>query len=135
MGSALVHGIYAADSRTLSTRATFPSLLAAEERGGGSVARGFLMSVLLRSPVDVSESSSSGAAYEMGDLVRRMKGVSVYSFVDGLQTIPRAIEEALRALPNVTIKAGSSNEVKEIKPAVDDIEVCIYRWLCMQKHA
>src|SRR6185437_4646091 len=41
-GSALVHGIYAADSRLLSVRAAFPSIWDAHIRGGGSVARSML---------------------------------------------------------------------------------------------
>ncbi|TFY70988.1 hypothetical protein EVG20_g2019 [Dentipellis fragilis] len=40
MGSALVHGIYGADSRKLSVRAAFPSMWAAEEVGRGSVVWG-----------------------------------------------------------------------------------------------
>lgn len=41
-GSALVHGIYAADSRKLSVRAAFPGVWKAEERGNGSVLWGML---------------------------------------------------------------------------------------------
>ena len=41
-GSALIHGVYAADARALSVRATFPTLLEAEERGRGSIVRGML---------------------------------------------------------------------------------------------
>jgi oxygen-dependent protoporphyrinogen oxidase len=41
-GSAMVHGIYAADSRILSVRAAFPTLWDAEEKGGGSIIRGLL---------------------------------------------------------------------------------------------
>lgn len=44
--SAIVHGIYAADSRSLSVRAAFPFLWEAERRGGGSVLRGLFLNAL-----------------------------------------------------------------------------------------
>ncbi|EDR09465.1 uncharacterized protein LACBIDRAFT_319089 [Laccaria bicolor S238N-H82] len=91
-GSALVHGIYAADSRQLSTRAAFPSLWEAEERGGGSVVRGFLRK---KAPVEDD--------YELGNMLDVMKDVSVYSFRDGIQTLTNALESYLVARDNVRI--------------------------------
>ncbi|KAE9396700.1 Protoporphyrinogen oxidase [Gymnopus androsaceus JB14] len=76
-GSALVHGIYAADSRQLSVRAAFPSLWAMEDRGWGSVVRGAL----------IPSAALSRGDYNVGDLPEIMKGVSVYSFSDGMETL------------------------------------------------
>ena len=93
-GSALVHGIYAADSRNLSVRAAFPVLWEAEERGWGSVVRGFLLP---------SERKSSGDTYDLGKTLELMRQVSVYSFKDGMQSLTNALEERLLATKNVDI--------------------------------
>jgi oxygen-dependent protoporphyrinogen oxidase len=93
-GSALVHGIYATDSRNLSVRAAFPSLWAAEERGWGSVIRGFLRP---------SAPSLSLQDYELGETPQLMRGVSVYSFRDGMQAITNALERHLSDRSNVLI--------------------------------
>jgi len=97
-GSALVHGIYAADSRQLSVKAAFPSLWHAEERGRGSVIRGMLTPVRSRKETD---------PYELGLMGDLMQGTSVYSFKDGMRTLTDALESYLLALPNVTIIRGT----------------------------
>ncbi|TDL25243.1 Protoporphyrinogen oxidase [Rickenella mellea] len=96
-GSALVHGIYAADSRELSVRAAFPTLWEAEERGKGSVLKGFL-----KRRKDVR--SKEGDDYELGDVVVAMKGVSVYSFRDGIETLATRLAKALHHASNVTVR-------------------------------
>ncbi|KAG7094962.1 hypothetical protein E1B28_005763 [Marasmius oreades] len=102
-GSALVHGIYAADSRKLSVRAAFPSLWEAEERGWGSVIRGLLVPNTQRSrPIDDD--------YEAGDITKLMESVSVFSFKDGMSTITDTLVEYLkqrqhvRLLPNTGVE-------------------------------
>lgn len=92
-GSALVHGIYAADSRVLSVRAAFPSLWDAEERGGGSVARGFLRSHKVAHKDD----------YALGDTLEMMKDVSVYSFLDGMETLTEAMTKYLKQNSKVRV--------------------------------
>ena len=94
-GSALVHGIYATDSRKLSVRAAFPSMWDAEERGRGSLVRGLL--VPGRAP------KAEGEKYELGRTLEMMDGVSVYSFRDGMETLTKALEERLRSAANVRI--------------------------------
>ncbi|PPQ85350.1 hypothetical protein CVT25_000641 [Psilocybe cyanescens] len=95
-GSALVHGIYATDSRTLSVRAAFPAIWEAEERGWGSVVRGFLMP---KKKKEMAEQET----YEMGNVPDMMRGTSVYSFRDGMETLTKAMERKLQATPNVSI--------------------------------
>ncbi|KAF9530183.1 protoporphyrinogen oxidase [Crepidotus variabilis] len=95
LGSALVHGVYAADSRRLSVKAAFPILLAAEERGGGSVVRGLLFSSQKKNQVNES--------YEFGGLEDYMRNTAVYSFKDGMATLTKAIEDHLMTIPNVNI--------------------------------
>ena len=93
-GSALVHGIYATDSRNLSVRAAFPILWEAEERGRGSVIRGFLFPHKRRSDEET---------YDLGRTLELMHHVSVYSFKDGMQSLTNALETRLLATKNVDI--------------------------------
>jgi len=98
--SALVHGVYAADSRELSLRAAYPMLWNAEAYGGGSVVWGALKPKPKR-PVD------DGSSYELGSsLPKLMNGVAVYSFKDGLSTFPNAFAKALKSRSNVQIRTG-----------------------------
>jgi len=66
-GSALVHGIYAADSCQVSVKAAFPFLWQAEETGKGSVARGFLFPF---------QKQIKGDAYELGCIPDIMRNVA-----------------------------------------------------------
>lgn len=98
--SALVHGIYATDSRKLSLRAAYPMLWNAEAYGGGSVVWG----ALKPKPKRPTEDPSS---YELGSsLPERMKGVAVYSFRDGISALPGALVKALKSQHNVEIRTG-----------------------------
>ena len=98
--SALVHGVYATDSRKLSLRAAYPMLWNAEAYGGGSVVWGALKPKPKR-PVD--ESSS----YELGSsLPGLMKNASVYSFKGGLSALSGSLVEALKSRSNVEILTG-----------------------------
>ena len=118
-GSALVHGIYAADSRELSVRAAFPSLWDAETRGNGSVLLGMFR----------GGRTKDEGVYELGDLVDRMKGVSVLSFKEGIEALPRALEKHLAAKENIEILKGTA--VSSLRMAEDEqIEVGISSVVC-----
>ena len=98
--SALVHGMYAADSRKLSLRAAYPMLRNTEAHGGGSVVWGALKPKPKR-PVDDS------SPYELGSsLPELMKDAAVYNFKDGLSTLPNALAKALKSRSNVEIRTG-----------------------------
>ena len=99
-GSALVHGIYAADSRKLSVRAAFPSLWTAEERGWGSVVRGMLMPSL--------PNFRRASDYDLGEASQILKNASVYSFMDGMQTLTDELEYYLSNQSNVGILRNTS---------------------------
>lgn len=100
-GSALVHGIYAADARKLSLRSAFPSMWDAEERGRGSVLLGSL-----RAPSSIPPHSYPHTNYDLGDLQDRMCDVSVYTFRDGIGTLVNALVHYLRNQPNVHMYSG-----------------------------
>ncbi|KAL0572821.1 oxygen-dependent protoporphyrinogen oxidase [Marasmius crinis-equi] len=104
-GSALVHGIYAADSRKLSIRAAFPSLWEAEERGRGSVVRGMLVP---------SKASSSLDDYDTGDVPEMMSGAPVFSFKDGMSTITNSLVRYLEGQPNVRIITDTRVELLDL---------------------
>ena len=114
LGSALVHGIYAADARLLSVRAAFSTLLQAEERGNGSLVRGMLR----RS----DEKSDPFAGYDIGDVAALVKDAAVFSFVERMETLSNALNKHLRSTSNVTISDGA--DVVALRPSSsDDIEV------------
>ena len=72
----------------------------AEACGGGSVVWGALKS---KPKGPVNDSSS----YQLGNsLPRLMKNASVYSFINGLSTLPNALAEDLRSRGNVEIRMG-----------------------------
>ena len=96
-GSALVHGIYASDSRMISVRAAFPSLWQAHLAGGGSVARGMLRSF------GGAKTASPINSYELGGVPNFMSDVSVFSFREGLSTLSRALREAFSAQRNIEV--------------------------------
>ncbi|KAI0667290.1 Protoporphyrinogen oxidase [Trametes maxima] len=108
-GSALIHGIYATDSRLLSVRAAFPALPRLEELGNGSVVRGALREMLLafrhrKAQRRIADREAS--AYQLGPIAQRMTGVSVYSFRNGMQTLTDAMAQYLENQGNVDIIVG-----------------------------
>ncbi|KAG8835351.1 oxygen-dependent protoporphyrinogen oxidase [Serendipita sp. 399] len=107
-GSAVVHGIHAADSRRLSLRASFPSLWEAEDRGRGSVIAGIMRQT----------KPETGGTFETGDMLNFMSDVSVFSFRDGLSVIPDAIARRLS-----TSSIRLSTKVHGIVPSADKFQV------------
>lgn len=97
-GSALIHGIYAADSRQISLRSAFGAMWDAAERGWGSLIRGSLF----------ASKKQTQDTYETGNIPQLMTGASVYSFKDGLQTLTDSLEEELRRQSHVEILRGSA---------------------------
>ncbi|KAH8103023.1 Protoporphyrinogen oxidase [Cristinia sonorae] len=101
-GSALVHGIYAADSRQLSVRAAFPSLWDAAIDGKGSVVRGFIRKALR------TKDAVDDELYQLDDVSSLMRNVSVYSFKEGMETITRAISRNLDSRSHIEIITGDA---------------------------
>lgn len=120
LSSALVHGIYAGDSRELSVRAAFPPLWSIAQEGGGSIGRGLAWH-LFRHMVGLAPKSPD-KHYDIGEVAKVMQGVSVYSFCEGMGTLVGALEEELERKPNVKI-AKEEGAAAIIKSAVDGIKV------------
>ncbi|GLB43263.1 putative catalyzes the 6-electron oxidation of protoporphyrinogen-IX to form protoporphyrin-IX [Lyophyllum shimeji] len=118
LGSALCHGVYAADARELSVRAAFPALYGLEDRGGGSVVLG-----VLKDMVSFGKGKGKGEGvdeYDLGDVEAKMRGVAVYSFRGGMQTLSDALVKALEAWPNVELCAGEAASGIEMREDEND---------------
>jgi oxygen-dependent protoporphyrinogen oxidase len=112
LGSALVHGIYAADSRELSVSAAFPMLRVSERRGNGSVIWGELGPAAWfgRAAGTVGEQDEqweTGARVDPG-WDARVAAAAVLSFRGGMETLVRALVDALRGFQNVTLRSGTA---------------------------
>lgn len=111
MISALVHGIYAGDSRRLSglppanlvVKSCFPFLWNAEKKFG-SIAFG----ILADSQTPASSVHTMAHTPAAVPFIQDVKAKSaLYSFRDGLQTLSDAIAHSLAAHPNVEIRCGT----------------------------
>jgi oxygen-dependent protoporphyrinogen oxidase len=118
-GSALVHGVYAADSRDLSIRAAFPVMWAGEDESKSSVLGGMFVSSFNKEKTLALEREKS---YDLGKVKTDMQGISVYSFKDGLSTLVRAIEARLKE--NVNVKILTDTAVRQIVPEDEGFQVC-----------
>jgi oxygen-dependent protoporphyrinogen oxidase len=108
-GSALIHGIYASDSRQIGIRSAFPTMWDAAERGWGSIIR----SSLLPSKKALHQD------YDTGTVAQLMSQASVFSFRDGLQALTDAMESYLAKQGNVEIlRASAVSEVVSNGPGM-----------------
>ncbi|KAJ6588656.1 hypothetical protein B0H19DRAFT_1100510 [Mycena capillaripes] len=107
LGSAMIHGIYAADSRLLSVRAAFPKLWELEERGNGRILWGVLTRSKQERQEEQEKEEEERKRYQMGDVMKLMDGVAVYSFRDGMSTLPDALARSISKTPNIRVLSGA----------------------------
>lgn len=93
--SAIIHGIYAGDTRQLSVKSTL-GFLWKSEKEHGSITRGILAPTKPLSPPAVSNE-----AYI--PFIKKMKESPLYSFKNGMQTLSDALVAKLSNFPNVHI--------------------------------
>ena len=101
-GSSLAHGVYAADSRLLSTRAAFPSVW----NMGGEDGRHSIASYILKDMLGLPKkeyASMSARNYELGEVEGMMKSASVFSFRDGIESLMDTLERDLEERKNVEL--------------------------------
>ncbi|KAF8126419.1 hypothetical protein K438DRAFT_1647355 [Mycena galopus ATCC 62051] len=108
LGSALVHGIYAADARLLSVRAAFPKLWELEEKGNGRILWHLLTRSKQEKQDEKDKEEEDRKRYQLGDVPQLMDGVSVYSFRDGMGTLTEALTRSLSKNPNIRILSGTA---------------------------
>ena len=132
--SALIHGIYAADSRQLSMRASFPSLWNASRCGGRrSMQKDDPRS---RHPYPSHDHHRPHRRwgfkchdigpeedYNLGGMRGIMKGVSVYSFKEGMETIVRTVEDSLQKNSRISILKDTTVESIAKDPSSEDFIV------------
>ncbi|KAJ2500327.1 oxygen-dependent protoporphyrinogen oxidase [Coemansia sp. RSA 1972] len=109
LASAVMHGIYAADTKDLSARALLYPFWLADRMGKRGVISG------LRKVARVSRARHAGRGVESVGGERRARnpefwtsvdGASMYSFRGGVQTLPDEMARKLRERPNVEIATG-----------------------------
>ncbi|KAJ2894588.1 oxygen-dependent protoporphyrinogen oxidase [Coemansia aciculifera] len=115
LASAVMRGIYAADTRDLSARALLFPFWLADRTGTTGVLRG-LPRVAKLSRARNAVHAQRDAAERKAHAERRRRhpgfweavdGASMYSFADGMQTLTDALASALRTCPNVSVLTGS----------------------------
>lgn len=117
IASAMIHGIYAGDSRELSMQSVLPALVDAEQKHG-SVLRAALPweKYLNKYFRDEQRNRSREDRAKMAEvagrldpaLVARVKDASIYSFPNGLSEIVGALEDHLIAMPHVQIRKAAA---------------------------
>ncbi|KAJ2539794.1 oxygen-dependent protoporphyrinogen oxidase [Coemansia sp. RSA 1853] len=108
LASAVMHGIYAADTKDLSARALLYPFWLADRMGSRGVISG------LRKVARVSRARHAGQSVETGGERRArnpefwasVEGASMYSFKGGMQTLPNELAKKLGERPNVEIATG-----------------------------
>lgn len=125
LGSALVHGIYASDSRQLSVQSAFLSLWELEDAGRGSVARGgvvLMLKEMMRAKLNSKTKPKAEEDYDLGNVPELMRGVSVYSFKDGMQTLIKALQADLQKRPNVKVICNTDvRAITKLQPGTFEV--------------
>lgn len=119
--SALVHGIYAGDTRQLSMGAVFPTLKEMERR------RGSIVAAMLTggAKISVADAEAKRAlTTRLADVERQMRNVSVYSLQGGLQTLPDSLEAALVNQNNVELRQDSAVTRVSMQAGTKKVLVC-----------
>ncbi|KAJ7255889.1 hypothetical protein B0H12DRAFT_1287472 [Mycena haematopus] len=107
LGSALAHGIYAADARLLSVRAAFPKLWELEEKGNGRILWYLLTRSKQAKQEEKEKEEEERKRYQLGNVLKLMDGASVYSFRDGMCTLAEALTRSITKNPNIRILSGT----------------------------
>ncbi|KAG9011439.1 oxygen-dependent protoporphyrinogen oxidase [Tulasnella sp. 427] len=107
--SAVIHGIYAADSRELSVKSTLPILTHAEREGKGHITAGIWPALVKRKQMQMvkREQEGDGAARRTTVLDNLMANSSTFSFIGGLEMVPKTLEARLSEMGNVEVLKGN----------------------------
>lgn len=116
--SAMIHGVYAADSRQLSVRMALPLLWNAEK------IRGSIVLGMLRGVNSVEEKAKEQAAWDEleGGLGQKRTAWSLYGLKGGLGALTDRLKQEIRKA-NVDIRLNTS--VQELRPMGDHTAVSV----------
>lgn len=119
--SSMVHGIYAADSRALSVRSTFPVLWNAVQ-ARGSLLLGMLLPRKAKTASELAVVQSENQVWEaLGDMNQQRKTWSVYGIKGGIETLTQTLVKEIRDA-GVDLRLGQ--KLASIQPMQKGCEVC-----------
>jgi oxygen-dependent protoporphyrinogen oxidase len=125
--SAVLHGIYAGDIYQLSAKSLLPNLWQAE-REHNSITEGLILKLKKKTPL-YSERDTDLLNEITPKINRtflhRIKESSVYTFREGIGQLSEALENSLKANPNVEFKIGDEVTSVEYDAENDRIKVCL----------
>lgn len=123
--SAVIHGIYAADSRELSVKSTLPILTHAEREGEGHILAGIWPAMVKRKQMQTARREQEGdhGGGKPTHLDNILANAATFSFVGGLETVPRTLEARLSEMDNVKLLTG--NGVSSVQKENGDFKVCV----------
>jgi len=116
--SAVMHGIYAGDSRQLSAGSVLPQLLEYERKHGG-ILRGTWAERKAAAP-DAAEIDRIKQSFEP-EQTRLLERASVWSMLGGVETLSKGLLRDLRQRSNVEVRLGEG--IGRVTPAEDGVEV------------
>ena len=116
--SAVMHGIYAGDSRQLSAGAVLPQLLEYERKHGG-ILRGMWAERKAASP-DAVEIDRIKQSFEP-EQTRLLERASVWSMLGGVETLSKGLMRDLRQRSNVEVRLGEA--IGSVTPTEHGVEV------------
>ncbi|KAG8895857.1 oxygen-dependent protoporphyrinogen oxidase [Tulasnella sp. 417] len=123
MVSAVIHGIYAADSRELSVKSALPILTHAEREGQGRILAGIWPALMKRKQMQMAKreqegDSGSGKTTQLDNI---LANAATFSFVGGLEMVPRTLEARLSEMGNVEVLTG--NGVASVEKENGDFKI------------
>ncbi|KZZ94772.1 protoporphyrinogen oxidase [Moelleriella libera RCEF 2490] len=125
LASAMVHGIYGGDIDKLSARSVLDraywAYYLAPSAGGNKNNNNNVRQMPARELALMRELSQDEL---IRSLALRARGALLHFDRDGMESLPRALEHALRSTPNVDIVTGRPVDELRYDAATDKVEVC-----------
>ena len=126
MASAVAHGVHGGDIDKLSARSAFP------EQYYGSIARhlkrGAPPNAFLCLPEERKFLDEMQKDQMLHRFTRRDMGPGLFFGPHGMEVLPKALAEALRAQPNVEIKLNEPIRSMRYEPRLQKVEVSSCEW-------
>jgi oxygen-dependent protoporphyrinogen oxidase len=113
LGSALIHGVFAGDSRRLSMRCSFPAIARLTDTYG-SLILGALADAVL-----AFVRPASAPAFALSDDAKRAVSGRLYSIEGGIQVLADTLVAKLRELPHVTLLTEARVREVELRDSGD----------------
>jgi protoporphyrinogen oxidase len=119
--SALVHGIYAGDSRQLSMRSCFPALWDMEHRYGSLLLGMYRHGYSQHAKGDKALADNFKSQIEDKRRLKLLEDSALWTMQGGMAALPAMLERKLTMAPNVTILRNT--ELSSIESTVDGVAV------------